>query len=237
MKATEYIRTMRLSRITHFLALASIKLWSRFFYSTENKWLHKHTDDPWGGVKMIALLNHTSLFEPLFLGVAPWRLLWRISGHIIAPGADVTMGRPVAGWFLKFVAPKMIPISRERDETWDNFLNAIEPESVVIIAPEGRMRRADGLDKNGNPMSIRGGLADILEIMPEGNMVIVYSGGLHHVQVPGQGLPKLFKRIQSHSEKVNIQEYVKEMKKVPGTPFKKAVIADMEERMRRNSPE
>ena len=99
------------------------------------------------------------------------------------------------------------------------------------------MRRADGLDKNGNPMSIRGGLADILEIMPEGNMVIVYSGGLHHVQVPGQGLPKLFKRIQSHSEKVNIQEYVKEMKKVPGTPFKKAVIADMEERMRRNSPE
>lgn len=227
---------MRLQRITNFLALASIKIFARTFYKVENRWLHNHEEDPWKGVKLIALLNHTSLFEPLYLGVAPWRMLWRIAGRIIAPGADVTMDRPIAGRFLKYVAPKMIPISRERDETWDNFLNAIEPESVVIIAPEGRMRRANGLDKDGNPMTVRGGLADILEVLPDGEMVIVYSGGLHHIQVPGQGLPKLFKRVRAQAEKLNIQEYVRQMKSIPDTSFKKAVIADMEARMERNVP-
>jgi hypothetical protein len=187
-------------------------------------------------VKLITFLNHTSLFEPLFLGAAPWGMLWQIAGRIIAPGASVTMDRPIAGWLLTFVAPKMVPISRERDETWNNFLDAIEPHSVVIIAAEGRMMRADGLDKNGKPMSVRGGVADILEVLPEGEMVLVYSGGLHHVQLPGQGLPKLFKRIQIRTERVNIQDYVQEMKAVSGVRFKKAVVTDMEARMKRNVP-
>lgn len=227
---------MRLSRILNFIALATIKLFARLFYRVENSWLHKHENDPWADVKLIAFLNHTSLFEPLFLGAAPWRMLWRIAGRIIAPGADVTMGRPVAGWFLKFIMPKMIPISRERDETWNGFLDAIEAESVVIIAPEGRMRRANGLDKDGNQMSVRGGVADILEMLPSGEMVIVYSGGLHHVQVPGQGLPNLFKRIQMHAEKLNIPKYVEQMKAVPDTPFRKAVISDFEARKQLNIP-
>lgn len=227
---------MLLQRVTNFIALASIKLFARTFYTVKLTWLHPLNEDPWKDIKLIALLNHTSLFEPLFLGAAPWRLLWRLAGRIIAPGADVTMDRPVAGWFLKYIAPKMVPISRERDETWDNFLDAIEPESVVIIAPEGRMRRANGLDKNGNPMSVRGGVADILEVLPEGEMVIIYSGGLHHVQVPGQGLPKLFKTIQIQCEKLNIQEYINQMQQVPELSFKKAVIQDMEVRMERNVP-
>ena len=53
---------------------------------------------------------------------------------------------------------------------------------------------------------------DILEMLSEGEMVLVYSGGLHHVQIPGQGLPKLFKTIQVRCEKLNIQEYVKGLK-------------------------
>ncbi len=227
---------MSLRRIPNFLALASIKLIAQLFYKVETTWLHEHKDDPWKDLKVIALLNHTSLFEPLFLGGAPWRMLWRISGRIIAPGADVTMGRPVAGWFLKFIMPKMVPISRERDDTWDSFLSAIEPESVVIIAPEGRMRRANGMDKNGDPMTVRGGVADILEMLSEGEMVIIYSGGLHHVQVPGQGLPKLFKRIQMNCEKLNIPAYVAQMKAVPNTSFRKAVVADFEARMEQNIP-
>ncbi|MDP6909104.1 MAG: hypothetical protein QF371_06345, partial [Flavobacteriales bacterium] len=114
---------------------------ARLFYRVENKWLHKHTSDPWGGLKFIVFLNHTSLFEPLFLGAAPWRMLWRIAGRIVAPVAAVTRNRPVAGGMLSFIAPKMGPVSRERDETWDKFLNSIEEESVVIIIPEGRMKR------------------------------------------------------------------------------------------------
>jgi hypothetical protein len=227
---------MRLSRIPNFIALASIKLFARLFYRIENTWLHKHKDDPWGGVKLIALLNHTSLFEPLYLGAAPWRMLWRIAGRIIAPGASVTMDRPIAGWLLTYIAPKMVPISRERDETWDNFLNAIDPHSIVMIAPEGRMMRPDGLDKDGNPMSVRGGVADILEMLPAGEMVLIYSGGLHHVQVPGGGFPKLFKRIRMQCEKLNIQDYVREMKSNLNIPFKKAVISDLEARKKRNVP-
>lgn len=227
---------MSLQRISNFLVLSTIKVFARLFYQIELTWLHRHTVDPWQGLKIIVFLNHTSLFEPLFLGAAPWRMLWRIAGRIIAPGADVTLDRPVAGWFLKFIMPKMLPISRERDDTWNKFLDAIEPGSVVIIAPEGRMRRANGLDKNGNAMSIRGGVADILEMLPDGDMVILYSGGLHHVQVPGQGLPKLFKRIRMQCEKLNIASYVEHMKQMPDVPFKKAVVKDMEARLERNMP-
>lgn len=227
---------MSIQRIANFLALASIKLFAQVFYKVENHWLHSHEEDPWADMRMLVLLNHTSLFEPLLLGAAPWRMIWRIAGRIIAPGADVTLDRPIAGKLLKYVAPKMMPISRKRDETWDNFLHAIEPESVVIIAPEGRMKRADGLDKHGKPMSVRSGVADILAMLETGKMVLVYSGGLHHVQVPGQGLPKLFKRIRLQCEKLDIKDYVAEMHSKPEIDFHKAVVQDMEWRMRQNVP-
>ena len=227
---------MRLYRITNFIVLASIKLWARLFYKVENTWLHEHKDDPWGGVKLIIFLNHTSLYEPLFLGAAPWRMLWRIAGRIVAPAADITMNRPFVGRLFRFFSPRIVSISRERDDTWDHFINQIKEKSVVIIAPEGRMKRATGLDKHGNPMSVRGGVADILEVMPGGEMVIVYSGGLHHVQVPGQVVPKFFKRIQISCEKLNIADYVQQMKMIPDTTFKKAVINDLESRLERYKP-
>lgn len=227
---------MRLARITNFISLGSAKLFANLFYKVENEWVNKPDGDPWEGLKLIVFLNHTSLFEPLLLGGAPWSMIWQIAGRIIAPGASVTMDRPIAGLLLKYVAPKMMPISRERDETWDNFLDAIEEHSVVIIAPEGRMKRPDGFDKNGKPMSVRGGIADILEVLPKGEMVFVYSGGLHHIQQPGQGLPKLFKPVKMRCERVNIQEYVQQIKSVADMPFKKAVTTDMEARMKRYVP-
>ena len=224
-------------RVLNFLALASIKLFARTFYRVENTWLNnKPGEDPWKGMRLIVFLNHTSLFEPLLLGAAPWRMLWQMAGRIIAPGADVTMNRPIAGKLLKYIAPKMIPISRERDETWNQFMDAIEPESVVIIAPEGRMMRENGLDKHGNPMSVRGGVADILELLETGEMVIVYSGGLHHVQKPGEGLPKLFKRIRLQCEKINISKYIATMKQNSESSFTKAVKQDFEDSMKRNVP-
>lgn len=227
---------MSFQRLANLLALASIKLFANAFYRVENKWLHTHEDDPWADTRMLVVLNHTSLFEPLLLGAAPWRMIWRIAGRIIAPGADVTMDRPIAGRLLKYVAPKMMPISRKRDETWDNFLNAIGPESVIVIAPEGRMKRADGLDKNGNPMSVRSGIADILAMLESGQMVVVYSGGLHHIQVPGQGLPKLFKHIKIQCEKLDISNYVAEMSSKENVDFHNAVVQDLESRLKTNVP-
>lgn len=228
---------MGVYRFTNFLVLAGVKLSARFFYHVENQWLHEHEGDPWKNVTLIAFLNHTSLYEPLFLGAAPWRLLWRIAGRMIIPAADVTMDRPFVGKLLRLIVPRHVPISRERDETWDNFLEEIEDDSIVAILPEGRMMRADGLDKHGKPMTVRGGVADILEIMATGEMVIIYSGGLHHVQMPGQGLPKFFKHIRIRCERISIEEYVQQMKAVPDTPFKKAVVQDLELRMEQHKPQ
>ena len=228
---------MRLYKITNFLALASIKLLAMAFYRIEHTWLDGGSNkDSWKNLKLIVFLNHTSLFEPLFLGAVPLSVMWRIAGNIIAPGADITLDRPFAGFIYRYMMPQIVSISRERDDTWDKFMNAIEPESVVIIAPEGRMKRVDGLDKHGNPMSVRGGIADILEMLPDGDMVIAYSGGLHHVQIPGQGFPKLFKRIKVQTEKLNIQEYIAEMRAVPDSKFKVAVTSDLNERLKRNVP-
>ena len=116
-------------------------------------------------------------------------------------------------------------------------MNQIKEKSVVIILPEGRMKRATGLDKHGNPMTVRGGIADILEVMPGGEMVIVYSGGLHHVQVPGQLIPRFFRRIQISCEKINILDYVKQVKQAADGTFKKAVINDLESRLDRYKPQ
>ncbi|MFT5902964.1 MAG: hypothetical protein ACI9LA_002185, partial [Bacteroidia bacterium] len=93
---------MFVRRITNFIVLAGLKVLARTFYSIENKWLHNHDDDPWENVKLIAFFNHTSLFEPLFDGAVPWRVLWQIAGRIVVPGAAVTLDRPIAGWLFSF---------------------------------------------------------------------------------------------------------------------------------------
>lgn len=227
---------MNISRYFNFLVLAWIKFWSRFFFWIENNWIHEHTEDPWEGVRLIVFLNHTSLYEGLFLGALPWRLLARAAGRIVVPAADVTINRPIIGPILKLFSPKLVPISRKRDETWDHFMSQIDDDSLVIIFPEGRMKRVTGLDKHGMPMTVRGGIADVLEIVNKGKMVIVYSGGLHHVQVPGQMIPKLFREIKMNSEKLDIAKYIEEMKSKGDQDFKTTVVIDLERRMDKFCP-
>ncbi len=55
-------------------------------------------------------------------------------------------------------------------------------------------------------MDIRPGIADVIFKIPEGQFLIVTSGGLHHIQRPGQLIPKLFKRIQVALEIFDIVE-------------------------------
>ena len=38
-------------------------------------------------------------------------------------------------------------------------------------------------------------------------MLMAYSAGLHHVQVPGQKLPRLFKTLTMRLEEINIPTY------------------------------
>jgi hypothetical protein len=220
-----------LRSILIFWMLWVLRTLSKIFYRHDFGWVgNKPKGDLWKDIKLIAFLNHTSLFEPVFLGAVPNRFLWRLARHGVIPAADKTTGRPLVGLIYKFVAANVVPITRQRDNSWYRVLNSIDPDSMVVIAPEGRMMRANGLDSQGKPMTVRGGVADILEVIPAGRMLIAYSGGLHHVQIPG-GRPKIFKTVRLRVEEVEIAEYrAAILDQTSPDGFKKAVIADLERR-------
>jgi hypothetical protein len=110
-------------------------------------------------------------------------------------------------------------------------LSHIDPDAMLALLPEGRMMRANGLDAAGQPMTVRGGIADILESIGSGRMLLAYSGGLHHVQVPGERFPRLFKTIRMRLEVADIAAYRAALLAAAGPRgFKRAVIADLERR-------
>ena len=217
--------------------LLALKWLSRLFYRFERSWVGNPPRDKWKRHRLIAFLHHTSLWEPLLLGAAPDRLLRALAFHGVLPTADKTIERPVVGRLYRFLAAHVVPISRARDQTWFQVLKKIDPDSTVVIAPEGRMMRRNGLDSQGNPMTVRGGIADVLEAIGEGRMLVVYSGGLHHVQVPGEGLPRLFRTIRLRLELVDIADYVRTLREGrPPEEFRRAVCRDLERRREEHCP-
>lgn len=109
------------------------------------------------------------------------------------------------------IAAHVVPITRARDHTWFEVLRKIDPESMVVLLPEGRMMRTNGLDAHGRPMTVRGGIADVLEAVGEGRMLVAYSGGLHHVQAPGERVPRVFRTVRMRLELVDVASYVREV--------------------------
>jgi hypothetical protein len=80
-------------------------------------------------------------------------------------------------------------------------------------------------------MTVRSGIADIIEALPGGRILTVYSGGLHHIQAPGELLPRPFKPILCRFEMIDIASFKLEVAaKYPDVPFQKAVIRDLTER-------
>lgn len=220
-----------------FLLLFTLKILSRIFYRHDWARVGEALPKPWKGIRLVVFLNHTSLFEPLFLGVPPASLIWRLAAHGVVPAADKTTDRPLVGMVFRFIAHEVIPITRERDDTWAQVLSTIAPNSMVAIAPEGRMKRANGLDLHGKPMTVRGGVADILQALKQGRMLIAYSGGLHHVQVPGH-VPSIFKTVRLRIEVLEIADYIEAMTKDGGPEqFKRNVIRDLERRRDLYCPE
>lgn len=214
-----------------FLLLLAVKLASRALFRVRLEWIDA-PEDPWSDLRVLALLNHTSLFEPVFAAVAPLRLLWQIAAHGVVPIADKTAHRPLVGSFFRFVAHQVVPVTRERDHTWTDFLRRSEdPRALIVILPEGRMKRRTGLDAHGDPMTIRGGIADILLGVRDGRLLLGYSQGLHHVHAPGDRWPRLFRRIRLRVEIVDIEAYRSALLARHGPDgFKAAVIADLTRR-------
>jgi hypothetical protein len=224
-----------LAAAVRFLILLGIKILSLCFFRFEVGWVGRRPAHPFRGVRLGVLLNHTSLFEPILSAVFPLSWLWAIARHGLLPGADATLDRPIAGRFFKLLASDTVSVTRSRDSSWTRFLSRVSERSVVLISPEGRMRRPTGLDKHGRPMTLRGGIVDVLELKNEGTMLLVYSEGLHHVQAPGEGLPRLFVRVRARLEEIPIAAYKAAMGH--GTPkFRANVIADLERRRDRHCP-
>jgi hypothetical protein len=220
-----------------FAVISSLKFVSKLFYRYDFAFLGPTPKDPWADIRLVIFLNHTSLFEPIFLGAVPNSFIWRLAAHGVVPAADKTTDRPLVGMVFKFVAHHVIAITRQRDDTWFQVLQKIDPNSMVVIAPEGRMKRANGLDLHGKPMTVRGGVADILQAVKTGRMLIAYSGGLHHVQVPGK-MPRPFKTVALRVENLDIAQYIAEMVARGGeAEFKKTVMRDLDARRDELAPE
>ena len=212
--------------------LRAVKTGSRLFYSYDWSWVGEVPSQPWGKYRLVAILNHTSLFEFLLAGGVPNSFLRRMSRHGIVPIAAKTIDRPLVGKFWKIIAGNVVPITRERDHTWEQVVDSIGPDSMVIILPEGRMKRANGLDQYGRPLVVRGGIADLLEAMPDGKILVAYSTGLHHIQAPGERLPRLFQKVTLRLEELDIPTYREaRQREAEGMDtkigFKKRVIADL----------
>lgn len=201
------MRANRFSQTFSFCVMSLVKVLSYPFFWFDVKWLSKKQQEELSNVRLIVLLNHTSLYEALFVRLAPFPYLWKIARHLMVPVADVTTKRPLVGKFFHALLPGVTPISRKRDDSWNSFIERINDEAIVAILPEGRMRRHDGKDKHGKAMSVRTGIADIIEKLDSGNILFIYSGGMHHIQIPGQRFPKLFKKIKTNMEIVTVEEY------------------------------
>lgn len=222
-----------MTSLLRFSFLAGLRLTTRMLYGHKHEWVGAPPSEPFRNVRLVALLNHTSLFEGALSGAVPLHFVREISERALLPGADTTMNRPLVGKFFKYIVPKSVTLTRRRDSSWDAFLAAIDVETMVLIFPEGRMRRRGGFDKHGRPMTVRGGIADVLERIDEGEMLLVYSEGLHHVHAPGDRFPSLFQEVRCRFEQMPIRRY-KELMGSGGPQFIRNVMHDLESRRDRH---
>ncbi len=215
--------------IIKFITLVFIKLFSQLFYRQKLHWINPGEVNAFKDLRLVIFLNHTSLFEPLFTGFAPLSFLWDMAKRGVFPVADITMKRPILGKFIKLLGQRAVSITRKRDQTWEEFLESIGHNSLVIILPEGRMMRRTGLDKKGNPMTVKGGVADMIWAIKEGKMLIITSGGLHHIQAPGEGFPHLFRPMQAVVQVEEIKTF-KEGLSHDFLKFKREVVSNLQKR-------
>lgn len=228
---------MNLSTLPSYGALLGVKYASRVLYDIRQEWVGDDTPaDPWSGIRVIAVLHHTSLAEAVYLSVVPNRILRRFANHAVVPVAKETMDRPIEGRIFKTLIPNAVSITRRRDQTWTKVLEEIDdPESMVCLFPEGRMMRTDGLDKTGEPMTVKPGIAEVIRSIGAGRMMIAYSGGLHHVFEPGARWPRFFKSLHLRLENIDLARYIED-RKAEGGSFSDCVVRDLTRRRDLHTP-
>lgn len=225
-----------ISAVLRFIFLVFLKLISKCFFHFETDWINGKPTT-YKNKRLFLLLNHTSLLEPIYLGAFPLSLLWQIANRFTYPVAEKTLRRPVFGRFLKALSPVTLPLTRKRDKSWDKFVTTVKSTDCFIgFAPEGRMKRSNGLDSDGKPMTMKGGVVDLLENLDDGEVLFLYSGGLHHIQAPGEKVPRIFKRVYLAMEALDLKEYKAQILSQNPDDFRKAVITDLEKRRDERCP-
>lgn len=222
--------------IPSYAALLAVKYASRALYDIREEWVGEVPPDPWEDIRLIAVLHHTSLAEGVYLAVVPNRVLRKIARHAVLPVARETMDRAIEGRIFRILVPNVVAITRRRDHSWTRVLKDIDdPDAMVALFPEGRMMRPDGRDKTGAPMTVKPGIAEVLQALGHGRMVLAYSGGLHHVFRPGAPLPSFFKNLVLRLESLDIAEYIAERRRERAT-FNRAVVRDLTRRRDLHTP-
>ncbi len=221
---------MDATTLPSYSALLAVKYASRALYDIREEWVGEVPTDPWAGVRLIAVLHHTSLAEGVYLAVVPNRVLRKMAAHGVLPVAQETMDRAIEGRIFKLLIPNAVAITRRRDQSWSRVLNEIDdPDSMVALFPEGCMMRPDGRDKKGAVMTVKPGIADILRSIRTGRMILAYSGGLHHVLRPGTARFRFFKALHLRLESVDIASYIDARMSEPPS-FVDAVVRDLTHR-------
>lgn len=175
--------------------------------------------------------------EVLYIGFLPIRFIRMLSRRMVLPVASKTLERPFVGFMFRIFSPGTISITRKRDTSWQQLLESIYDDSIIVIAPEGRMMRKGGLDTQGKKMTVKPGVAEILSGLNQGTIIFAYSGGLHHVQVPGEGFPRVFKTLKMDIEAYKISDYKASFGNDPNSQaWKVAVVEDMQKRLETKPP-
>jgi 1-acyl-sn-glycerol-3-phosphate acyltransferase len=213
-----------------YVTLLAAKYLSRSLWRARTEWVGDVPEDPWQDVRLIAILHHTSLAEPVYLPAVPNRVLRKVARHGVAPIANETMARPILGRVFRLLVANPVAITRRRDDTWERVMARVDdPEAMIALCPEGRMMRPNGRDKAGEPMTIKPGIAQVLRSLGRGRMILAYSGGLHHVFPPGARLPRPFRPMKLRVESIDIASYVAERMR-EGPSYVEAVVRDLTRR-------
>ena len=225
-----------LANLLRFVFLCLVKFSRYWCYPTTRRWVSTPPDKNWQDVRFILILNHTSLVEFVYTTVMPTKFLWRMAKHLVFPVADSSLDKP-QGKMLKIFAPHIASLSRKRDGTWHDFLDQLASDSILIFMPEGRMKRLNGLDKEGQPMTVKSGVCDLLPQFAGEKMIIAYSGGLHHVMAPGQSFPRPFRKLAVNLECLNVDEYLARFAGIEDEKKRRdAICRDLEQRRDRHCP-
>jgi hypothetical protein len=85
-------------------------------------------------------------------------------------------------------------------------------------------------------MTVKGGAADIIENINDGAMILCLSGGLHHVQTPGQHFPRPFKTIRMNLSYVDLNNFKSQFSEFSPRERKLKITRLLQDNLESNCP-